>query len=394
MGTGVVEVVSERPTSFKIILARKALLEVLKSLAPAVGVSKNVNLLRCVRIEAHEGPMGLGSLKLTTWNGELTSERTLSAHVSRSGCACVPYGPLARFVEVMPEDDMQLEIDGDNLKVSTKTIERTFFGALGGDEFPVYQAAPVPGGYEMPFEAFQKIVRLCGFATSKYQHRQILTGVFFDQNGASAVATDTHRLACLRGVAGKGQYVVTNQAVAAMLAARPGKDATVRINAFDIEGKGQRLAIEIAWEGGAAWINQVFLSGNFPNYERVIPAEHTNRIVIDRVMLLQSIRRAMSVARDNANRVRLDFGTESVKVWGRSEESGDYAEHIYGTTTDGIPADKPFECAFNGAYLTQFLTCVSGEKVVLCGTESFRPAVWTCPDEPDYIHCIMPMAIT
>ena len=369
---------------FKIIVGRKALHAILSTLKPAVDPRTSTWLLKCVRIDAKAGPLGLGSLTFTCTTGEIVAQREMQAVVAKEGSACVPYAALVRFLSVMPDEDVALEIDGDGLKVSTHTIERVFKDALGSEEFPALVAPEGAAVYEMPWEVFARIVRLSSRNMSRDGHRRILCGMFFSGSG-DIVATDAHRLSCVKAEPGTASFLMMDETVRALVAAKPGPDARLRL--FAREGF---ISAEICWED-AARFSQVAIPGQYPNYQRVIPDGHTKSYRLDAALLNGAIVRCMTVAGDNANRCRLNFKDTECTLSARSEESGNFSERV---PMVAQMSTDPFEIAVNGHYMLDYLASVAGaDWIELRGTESSRPSTFHAEDYDDFTFVVMPMAL-
>jgi len=224
------------------------------------------------------------------------------------------------------------------------------------------------------------------YAVSPDNHRQVLTGVLFNYTGGvlTLVATDTHRLAVKRlrkeGLGNQLSVIVPDKALRA-IKALPLPDDTEITLMFD----SSRVGVE---SPGATVVSQL-LAGTYPNWERVVPSEHTRTWNVESDQLYEKVRRAMILAQDNANRVRFKGENDQIVIAARSEEKGEAKEEVPMVGSNG-----DHEIAFNGKYVTDFLSAVEGPGVRVEMTESSRPALFRPADDGDDYFCvIMPMAL-
>ena len=95
------------------------------------------------------------------------------------------------------------------------------------------------------------------------------------------------------------------------------------------------------------------IEGQFPNYEPVIPTDHSSRAVIDRESFLAGARRASIFARDSANIVKVEVGGEDgegVSITAHAADVGDNAD-----TLEATVEGQATTIAFNARYLIDVL---------------------------------------
>src|SRR5258708_8370409 len=100
------------------------------------------------------------------------------------------------------------------------------------------------------------------------------------------------------------------------------------------------------------------LSGQFPNYEMVMPKNNDRSAVFDTLALNQAVRRVALMADDRSHAVRLHLSKEQLLISSQNAEEGEARETI-GTDFAG----EDTEIGFNAQYLHDFLNVVGSEKV-------------------------------
>jgi DNA polymerase-3 subunit beta len=319
-------------------------------------------------------------------DGEMWVERDIACMVAEPGAICVPARLLNDLVGSMPDGDLQLRtLDGNGVMLEQGASEYRML-SLDPYDFPDVPSYGGDGELHIRMGVLRGAVDAVTYAVSQDFHRQVLTGVLFTYDGQTLtlVATDTHRLAVRRldqpGIGSDINVVVPEKALKAIKALPLPDDSEVTLS-FG----GGRLGVQA---GGAKVISQL-LAGTFPNWERVVPTECTRVWKVERDQLIEKVRRAMILARDNANRVRFKGSGDQILIAARSEEKGEAKEEVAMLSQHG-----DIEIAFNGKYVQDALQAMDGPGVQIEMTESSRPAVFRpSEDETGYFCVIMPMAL-
>ena len=126
------------------------------------------------------------------------------------------------------------------------------------------------------------------------------------------------------------------------------------------------------------------LKGTYPDYPRLIPTEHTTRVVVNRKELREALAGAATMVQDNGAIVRLVTSAGFLVVSAVAKDTGSYSCPLPAeiTGTSG-------KIAINHRYLQEMLTVLSGEQVALELTSPRASMVWSDPDDADYLEVIM-----
>ena len=112
------------------------------------------------------------------------------------------------------------------------------------------------------------------------------------------------------------------------------------------------------------------IEGQFPNYQRVIPAAHQKKLTVDVDALLRAVRRASIVARENAHRIVFRTVEDKLILTAESQMVGNVREEVE-VEREG----EDVEIAFNAKYLLDVLNVLDTEKLQLELTEPLKPGV-------------------
>lgn len=364
----------------KVTVHRKDLADALSLAAAASSTRAALPVLTSIRLTA-EG----STLTLVGCDGEMWAESTCAANTHAPGGVCVPRQLFSDIVGSLPAGEVLIELEGTSVYVREGATEFRMM-ALAADEFPPIPKVESTSELSLPFGDFKKAVNGVQFACSDDTSRPVLTGVLFHYDGEvlTLVATDTHRLAVHRihrgGIGSQLNVTVPEKALKAIKQMPLADDQSITVRFDD-----NRLLAET---GGAKVVSQL-LNGQFPNWERVVPREFTRSWTLDKSEFQDNLRRALILARDNANRVKFTGQGSIVVISSRSEDKGEAKEEVACVAQNG-----DMKIAFNGQYVLEALAAIDSDGVKTEMTEASRPAVIR-PTEggEDHFCVVMPMAV-
>ncbi len=133
------------------------------------------------------------------------------------------------------------------------------------------------------------------------------------------------------------------------------------------------------------------LTGNFPDYERVLPKEHPHVLVLQKDELKAAIERVAQFADERSKAIRIQVIKGELKVHSSISETGESEETI--------PVDydgNDLEIGFNAQYLVEFLKAVDQSEVAFHFKDSnsageLRPHAGA--DGTIYRYVVMPMRL-
>jgi DNA polymerase III subunit beta len=229
--------------------------------------------------------------------------------------------------------------------------------------------------------ALRQVVR----AASSDDSRPILTGVLLaaEAGGLRLVATDSYRLAMCdiadASVLAEGQSVLV-----------PSRALTevVKLLAGGDEVSVQLGAREASFTVGTNRLTTRLIEGDFPNYRGLIPANHPNRVTIDRAELLDALRRVRLMAQESTP-VRITMRTDEIELVAITPEVGE-AREILPASYGG----QELTVAFNPQYLVDGVEVTPGEQVTLETIDALKPALLRPVDEPGFMYLLMPVRVS
>jgi DNA polymerase-3 subunit beta len=133
------------------------------------------------------------------------------------------------------------------------------------------------------------------------------------------------------------------------------------------------------------------LTGNFPDYERVLPKDHPYSVVLQREELKSSIERVSQFSDERSRAIRVQVLANEVKIHSSISETGESEETI------SVEFDGPeTEIGFNSQYLLEFLRAADGNEVGFFFKDSNSAGELRLhggPEDVNYRYVVMPMRI-
>ncbi len=330
-------------------------------------------------------------LKLTATNLEIGITYWVAGKIETDGAVTVPARLLSDLVASLPSAErVDLELQANDLLHLRCGRVATHVKGIDADEFPALQTAGERPTTRIAQKVLRQALEETIFAAASDEARPILTGVLcrFEGDRLTLAAADNYRIAVKTVTTldpvEETSVVVPARALAEL--ARVIADVDDPVEVVLAQGRNQILFhIE-----GVDLISRL-IDGQFPNYQQVMPKEHTTRAVLERDELLRAVRPAALIASSSANIVKLAVqsdGSAGVTVTANAEV-GDYEGEVEAAVEgDGTTI------AFNARYLADVLTNVDAEQFALELNGPLSPGVFKPVGDDDYVHVVMPVRTT
>ena len=336
-----------------------------------------------------------GRLKIAATNLELAVTCWIGAKVETDGAITVPARILSDFINSLPPERIDLELDSKTQTVHLKCARYDAnVKGIDAQEFPIIPSIADGKKILLEPEMLREVIEQVTFAAATDESRPVLTGVVgkFEKDKVTFAAADGFRLSVRSASLSKpldAPVTVIIPAKALQELARVSGDQEEPIEIAITENKNQILFrlnnIEI--------VSQL-IEAAFPDFTRIIPEKHTTRAVVNTAELQNAVKASSVFARDAMNTVRLaiapsnQMGSGKLTMTANSAESGDNLGEI-DATVDG----EAVEIAFNARYLADVLGVLHTPQVALETTGPSSPGMVKAVGRDDFTHVIMPMHI-
>ncbi len=257
---------------------------------------------------------------------------------------------------------------------------------LAAEDFPrLARPAGESAKFELPQKALRRVLSLVQYAMAQQDIRYYLNGLLMvvEEGTLKLVATDGHRLAFASLKLGTGlprqEVIVPRKTVVELAKLLADSDDPVRI---------ELSATQAAFSFGNVDLVSKLIDGKFPDYTRVIPAGHKNRLQVGREPLRQALLRAAILSNEKFRGVRWVLGEGALKIVSSNAEQEEAHEELeIGYSGDAL------DIGFNVSYLLDVLNNVAGEAIECAFGDAASSALITYASEKDFKYVVMPMRI-
>ena len=284
------------------------------------------------------------------------------AEIKETGAMCIQARKLFDIVRALtPGADVHFKKEANEwvtMKCGNARFKLAGTAREQFPEIPSFKSTPL----KMSSETFAQFIQNTAFAITNEQSRFTLSGAkFIIADGvAKMITTDGHRLAYIEKKVETGDNkidtLVPKKALLELVKLSRAGDEEISFgedpNHIFFEGEGRLLITRK-------------LSGQFPNYEMVMPKDSPNRAVFDLEEMRNAVRRISLMADERNRSIRITFSEGQVEVTAQSSEEGEGSE----TFPVDYKGDE-ITLGFNHQYLLEFLNNVGALQAGVFGTES------------------------
>lgn len=326
-----------------------------------------------------------GRLKLSATNLETSITFNIGATVEKKGGITVPARVLTELVGTFTHEKVILETEQTMLKISCGRSEVTLSG-IDAQEFPPLPEASNKKEATLDSKTISQGLPQILISAAGDETRPLLTGIkFVSKDGQTIlVATDGYRLSVRRMIKPSlSQDLVISSRVLAEVLRMIAEEKTETIDVYFSTDHNQLIFvlphIQIATR---------LIEGEYPPYQKIIPANHTTRVVFNRDELLQAVKLAAVYARESANIVRFKISQNNTLVSANTPQIGENKTEI-----EAEVEGEGGEIAFNARFLLDFLAVFTEPEVVFEMTGPLSPGVFKSLKDDSFLHIIMPVRV-
>jgi DNA polymerase-3 subunit beta len=299
--------------------------------------------------------VGEGTIRIVGTDLDVTIRCEAEADIIQPGAMCIQARKLFDIVRLLDAGDEHFtKEENEWVKMSCGKSKFRLAG-VNRDQFPEvpsFKSAPL----KLSAEIFNHFINNTAFAITNEQSRFTLSGAKFiiDGNNAKMVTTDGHRLAFIQ------KYLGENTATENMDALIP-KKALMELVKISRDSSAEVSFGEdpnhIYFEVDGRLLITRKLSGNFPNYEMVIPKDNDKVVTFDSDEMKNALRRVSLMADERTRSVKLTIRNGEIEIGAQSSEEGEASEKV---TADYN--GEEVQIGFNSQYLQEFLNVVGATE--------------------------------
>ncbi len=379
--------------NLEITVSRAELLRELTAAQTVVERKTTIPILSNFLFEASANEDGSGRLTITATDLDQSLKTSCAARVKKAGACTIPARKLYEYIRLLPEGDISIKLMDNHWVQIRAGRSNTKMVGMARANFPQVPEFPQGLGFKIAAGSLRNMIAKVIFAISNEESRYTLNGALLVLKAESMamVATDGHRLAHieklgenLEGLSGEKKTLIPRKALAELNGLLSSTDAE-QIEFADDE---QTLFFRI----GGRVLTSRKLTGQFPNYEAVLPRDNNKFVIVRSEDLMSSIQRVAQFADERSGAIRIRLEQNELKLSAQSTDSGE-SEDIIETPY----SYDPLVVGFNSSYLIDFLKAVGESGEVRMEFKDAQSAGQMRPENADedvrYRYILMPMRI-
>jgi DNA polymerase-3 subunit beta len=374
--------------AMEIVVSRQDLVKELTATQSVVERKTTIPILSNFLFEVEED-----HLTLTATDLDQAIRTVTPVKVKTPGACTIPARKLYDYVKLLPDGDVSIKLLENHWVQIRSGRSNTKIVGMARANYPQVPSFPSIPVTSIPVPVLQTLIARTIFAISNEESRYTLNGalLILKAESLAMVATDGHRLAwvekpneTLEGITGEKRILVPRKALQELQQLL----GTTEAESMDFADDEHTLFFRI----GNRTLSSRKLSGQFPNFEAVMPRENTKFAVVRSSELSSAIQRVAQFADERSGAVRLRLESNELKVSANSTESGESED-----TIDTPYSAEAIAVGFNSSYIIDFLKALNNEGEVRLEFKDAQSAGQMRPEDPDaeysYRYVLMPMRI-
>ncbi len=196
------------------------------------------------------------------------------------------------------------------------------------------------------------------FATADDENRPAMNGIFFDitMNDVTFVGSDAQKLSCLRTISARGEnncsFILPKKPTNLLRAilSKVGGNLEVKFDAKNAVFNFDNYVMVCRLQ-----------EGKYPNYNSVIPQNNPYKVTVDRVSLMNSLRRISIFSNQALNLVKVELFPNKMTISAQDIDFSISATEDLVCSYDG----EPMRIGFKSSLLIEILSNLSCNEVVI-----------------------------
>lgn len=365
----------------KFRISKDNLLEAINAVSKGMSSRSTLPILSGILIETTEQ----GKLVFQTTDLEISIKHATSANIEEPGRCVVPGKVFNNIVKSLPDASIEISSKDDQTHISCQSASFSL-SSLNPADFPYFPQVDPSMTIVLDPTEFAEAVRCVSRAVSKDESRITLTGVHFSfKDGVvTLAATDSYRLAV-------AEIHAPQTDVEEFSAIIPGKTLdevshlSLSSDSISIGFSENQVIVQF---GETVFVSRK-IEGTYPEYRKLIPADHQVSIQVDTQALITSIKRVAILAQSHTP-IRFQFSAEnqSVTISANTADLGGASDEI-SAEVDGPST----EIAFNHQYILDGLNMIKGDVMIELQT-SVKPGILKSADKEGFLYLAMPVRLS
>ena len=374
--------------NLEITVSRAELLRELTAAQSVVERKTTIPILSNFLFEAADD-----TLTITATDLDQSIRTSCPAKVKKPGACTIPARKLFDYIKLLPEGDISIKLMDNHWVQIRAGRSNTKMVGMARANFPMVPGFPTTGAFKIAAASLRNMIAKTIFAISNEESRYTLNGALLVLKAESMamVATDGHRLAhieklgeTLEGVTGEKKTLIPRKALSELWSLLN----TTEVESLEFADDEQTLFFRV----GGRVLTSRKLTGQFPNYEAVLPRDNNKFVIVRSEDLMAAIQRVAQFDDERSGAIKIRLETNELKLSSSSTDSGESEDSIE------TPYNyDPLVVGFNSQYLIDFLKAIGTTGEVRLEFKDAQSAGQMRPEDSTedvkYRYILMPMRI-
>jgi DNA polymerase-3 subunit beta len=364
----------------QVAIDRSALASATAIAARAISTRTSLQVLTGIHLDAQSD-----HLRLTATDLELALSATAPATVAHAGSTVVPGRIFSEIVRSLSAPSVELALSDDTLSLTAGSA-RFSLRTLPSDDFPLLDTTPHSSPLSLPATLLTEDIPRVARAASRDETRPHLTGILLTATGdhLRLVATDSYRLALCELAAPTTTLDVNIPARSLQEVSRIAANSEAQSVSLAVDGNRALFSID------SVLLQSRLVEGRFPSYEQLVPAEWDHEVHVDRIELLDIVKRVSLVAQQHTP-LKLTLSSGQLTLSAQAPDVGE--------ATESLPVSyngTGLTIGFNPVFLRDGLETALEDSVVLRFLSPLRPALiesTSSDNSKRFLYLVMPIRL-
>ena len=350
----------------KFTVSSSALLSLLATTGKVISNKNTLPILDYFLMELNGNTLKVTTSDLeTTLIGSIDVER-----VESEGMIAAPAKLMLDSLKEFPEMPLDIDVNDKNweIKINWKSGSLSIPGASAVSYPAVPQLSAEKKEIDLDVDLLVNGINKTIFATADDELRPVMNGIFINlqPSALTFVGTDAHKLV-------KYEAEMPGEVTASFIL--PKKPANL-LKSVLLKEEG---SIRVSFDSKNALFQLKnhtlvcrLIEGSYPNYNAVIPAGNPNKVLVDRIELVNGIKRVAVCSNPTTNLIRMEIAENRINLTAQDIDFSVSANETISCSYDG----QPIEIGFKSTFLVEILSNMETPTVLIELADSTRAGVF------------------
>lgn len=371
----------------KFIVSSSLLLKNLQLISGVLSTNNTLPILDDFLFELKED-----SFTVTASDLETTMSVTIPLDkAEKPGSIAIPAKKLLDVLKTFADIPVTFTINKDTFGIELSAGEGKYkLSGHSSEEYPKKPVMEDTNEITIDSNILADAINKTIFATGSDELRPVMSGVNFELSpeNVTFVATDAHKLVRYKRFDAKSgnvaSFILPKKPLNQLKNILSGDDFPVKLEYNDVNAFLSFNNVKMVCR---------LIEGKYPNYEAVIPPENPNVLTIERIPLLNSIRRVAIFANQSTHQIRFKLSGKELVL---SAEDIDYMNEARERLTCNFDGED-MEIGFNSRFLQEMLNNIDNDEVKIEMSEPNRAGILLPVDnenkDEDILMLVMPVML-